>query len=174
MKEQGVDDSRLLDVGGGIGAIQHELFPAGLSSAVQVDAAPAYLQLVREEAERRGNSERFQEREGDFVELAQELDLADIVTLDRVICCYPYLEALLDAAASRSERLIGAVYPREGPLTRVGFKVADLGLRLWGKKFQLYLHPRDKVLGKLRDHGFELLSRERTFLWNVELFERKA
>lgn len=34
-------------------------------------------------------------RYGDFVSLAPDLETADLVTLDRVVCCYPELEPLV-------------------------------------------------------------------------------
>jgi magnesium-protoporphyrin O-methyltransferase len=43
-----------LDIGGGVGIIQHELLPAGVTTAVHIDAATAYLDAAKEEAKRRG------------------------------------------------------------------------------------------------------------------------
>ena len=52
LRAQGVGDRTLLDVGGGIGAVQHELFREGLRHATQVDASPAYLETSQGEAGR--------------------------------------------------------------------------------------------------------------------------
>jgi hypothetical protein len=48
----------LLDIGGGIGAIQHELLAAGAAHATSVEAPVAYLEAVREESSRRGLGDR--------------------------------------------------------------------------------------------------------------------
>ena len=48
------------------------------------------------------------------------LPAATIVTLDRVICCYPDMERLVRTSAEKARRLYGAVYPRERWWARVG------------------------------------------------------
>jgi hypothetical protein len=50
---------------------------------------------------------------GDFVALAPALSAADVVTLDRVICCYDDMPALVGRSAALAERLYGVVYPRD-------------------------------------------------------------
>ena len=52
VKQKGVEGNSLLDVGGGIGAIQHELFKAGIARADTVEASTAYIDANKEEAER--------------------------------------------------------------------------------------------------------------------------
>ena len=80
-------NSTLLDIGGGVGAIHHELLDAGAVSAVHVDASSSYLDAAREESTRRHHLEAVEFVQGDFVTLAPELAPVEIVTLDRVICC---------------------------------------------------------------------------------------
>ena len=87
----------LLDIGGGVGALQHELLEAGMSNATHVDASRAYLHASRVEAARRGHDGRVEYTYGDFVDLAPSLSSADLVTLDRVVCCYPHMPALVRA-----------------------------------------------------------------------------
>jgi len=50
---------------------------------------------------------------GDVVALTEQLTPADVVTLDTVICCYPFLPPLLDAATRPGPRLVGLTYPRD-------------------------------------------------------------
>jgi ubiquinone/menaquinone biosynthesis C-methylase UbiE len=86
----------LLDIGGGIGTIAHVLLPAGVSHALDVDASTAYLAAAREEAERRGLAEPMRFVHGNFVELAPTIPAADLVTLDRVICCFDDMPAQVE------------------------------------------------------------------------------
>ena len=51
---EGIKGMTLLDIGGGVGAIQHELLSAGVSSATDVEASLAYMETAKEEAQRRG------------------------------------------------------------------------------------------------------------------------
>lgn len=95
----------MLDVGAGIGALSFELLAAGAERVTAVDAAPAYLAAVREEAGRRNVSDRLNLVLGDFVSVAGEVMPADVVTIDRVVCCYP--ARLRADAASRDAEMVG-------------------------------------------------------------------
>src|SRR3972149_11462112 len=57
-KAEGVAGLTLLDIGGGVGAIQHELLRAGARSATAVDASSAYLDAARAEVARLGSAAR--------------------------------------------------------------------------------------------------------------------
>src|SRR6266581_3906002 len=85
LRRAGVDGSTLLDIGGGIGAIQYDLLECGAREVTAVDASSAYQRAARAEAERRGVSARIQFQLGDFVALAPQVAAADIVTLYRVV-----------------------------------------------------------------------------------------
>ena len=98
VRSLGLQDAALLDVGGGIGAIHHELLKDVASEAMHVDASSAYLKIANEEAQRQGHSERVKFIHADFTDVADELPQADVVTLDRVVCCYPDFRSLLKAA----------------------------------------------------------------------------
>src|SRR5438105_1622651 len=105
-----LDGLHLLDVGSGIGVIAAELAVDGLASATLVDSSPAYLEVARRNVGSRYVFRPAQFILGDFATTAASLPEADIVTLDRVVCCYPNAEALLSAAAARSrseERRVG-------------------------------------------------------------------
>jgi len=113
IQAHGVDGAALLDVGAGVGAVHIALLEAGAASAVDVDASRDYLAAARGEAERRGLVDRVDYRYGDLVELASDLPPVDVVTLDSVICCYPYLSPLMAAAVRGMPRLVGLTYPRD-------------------------------------------------------------
>lgn len=110
---EGIEGSTLLDIGAGIGAIQLELLAAGAKSAELVDATDAYVAAAGAEAERRGYGDRARGRVGDFVALAGEIGPADVVTLDKVVCCYTDMPALLGHAGEHARRMVGLVYPRD-------------------------------------------------------------
>lgn len=113
LTRQGVDGATALDIGGGIGAVQHELLAAGAAHVTSVDASEAYIQTAREESKRRGFTAQVTSHHGDFLELAQTIPPADIVTLDRVINVCPDWERLIRTSAARARRVYGLVYPRD-------------------------------------------------------------
>lgn len=162
----------LLDIGGGVGAISHELLSDGLSRAVQVDASAAYLAAAAEEATRLGHRDRIDYHHGDFVALADTLPPADIVTLDRVVCCYPDLEALVNASTARARRAYGLVYPRDRALTRLGAVGSNTLFRIRRSAFRTFIHPPRRVDELIRHAGFDLVSKAETILWRVAVYAR--
>lgn len=164
----------LLDVGGGIGAIQHELLEAGAARATQVDASPAYLDASRAEATRRGNGDRAEHIYGDFAAMAGAIPDADVVTLDRVICCYPHMERLVEASATKARHVYGLVYPRAHWPMRVILAIGNLYMRVRRSAFRMYLHSGAAVDVLVRRLGFEQVTQERTLLWQVVTYTRAA
>ena len=173
LRERGVEGAGLLDIGGGVGAIQHELADAGAGSVTAVDVSSAYLQRAAEESERRGYRERATYRHGDFVALASELEPADIVTLDRVICCYPDMEALVGLSADRARRVYGLVHPRDTWWTRVAIRAFNLGMWVARKRFRTYVHPVRAVDAVATGRGLTLRQRSGVgAVWQVAVYER--
>src|SRR5204863_4096528 len=91
----------VLEVGGGVGAIQLELLKAGAAQTTNVELSPEYEPYA---AELLGEDARVQRRVRDFVRDAAELEPADDVVLHRVVSCYPDPEALVGAAADHARR----------------------------------------------------------------------
>jgi magnesium-protoporphyrin O-methyltransferase len=168
----GVNEGTVLDIGGGVGAIQYDLLKGGARSAVSVDASAAFEQVARSEAERQRLSDRIRYEAGDFVELADRIPPADIVTLDRVVCCYPNMKSLVRLSAQRSRRLYGLVYPRDRRLTRVVIGVQNFFRALFRNPFRSFVHSVDAMDALIRAAGFSLRQRVRTFVWEVAVYER--
>jgi magnesium-protoporphyrin O-methyltransferase len=168
----GVEGLTLLDVGGGVGAIQHALLQTGVSSATDVDASTAYTAAAREEAQRLGLADRMRFVHGNFVDLAPEIPPADIVTLDRVICCYADMRALVGLSAERARRLYGVVYPRGPWWMRTLVPLFDAVLRAFRNPFQFYVHDPRAVEDVVRAHGLERRFYRKTGLWQVIVYAR--
>ena len=52
LKGEAIVSMSLMDIGGGVGALQHELVAAGVGKVISVEAAPAYLEAARQTANR--------------------------------------------------------------------------------------------------------------------------
>ncbi len=168
----GVAGQTLLDIGGGIGVIQHELRAAGVTEITSVDASRAYLAMARQEAERQGYADAARYLYGDFVALADDVDAADIVTLDRVVCCYPDMEGLLNAAAPRARRFLGLVYPRDKWWTRLGVMAINGFNALGDNPFRSFVHPTAAVEGIAASHALRKIVHHHGLVWQVVLFAR--
>jgi len=172
LQAAGVDGLTLLDVGGGIGVIQHELRAAGVSQVTGVDASRAYLDIARQEAKRQGYASTARYLYGDFVALADEVEMADIVTLDRVVCCYPDVEGLVHAAAAHAQRLLGLVYPRDSWWAKAGIAFLNLYPLLRNDPFRVFVHPTATVEGIIADYGLRKEVHHAGPIWQVAVFAR--
>jgi len=162
----------VLDIGGGIGVVHHLLLEWGFSRAVQVDASAAYLAVSAAEAARRGHRERVDFQHGDFAVVAESVPMADVVTLDRVVCCDPDYRRLLDAAAAHSRHLVAFSYPRQRWPIRAFVAAVNAVQRLLGRAFRAYVHPPAAMAGVLEGAGLRRRWVGGTWIWAVELFDR--
>src|SRR5438132_9789009 len=104
---------QLLDIGSGVGALTFELVKLGLTDAIGIDLSSAYVAAAKAEAARRGRTDSVRFVHGDFVGMASQFLAADIVTLDRVICCYAEYEPLLEQSTRHAARCLALSYPRD-------------------------------------------------------------
>lgn len=174
LREEAVADTTLLDIGGGVGAIQHELLAQGVRGAVHVDASAAYLKASAAEAANRGHCERVQYLHGDFVELAPQIAPADIVTLDRVICCYPDAPTLVGLSAARARQQYGVIFPQDALWMRLGVRLLNLFFWLRRNPFRVYVHPTQQVDAAARAAGLEKHADRRMGLWQIRVYVRPA
>ena len=172
MRDHGPSIDTLLDVGGGVGAIAHELLHAGVSLALLVDGSASYVAAAREESDRRGTGARLQLRSADLVEIADDVPPADLVTLDKVVCCYPDLDALLAVSAGHARRAVGIVYPRDSWWVRLVIALENRVRRLRGNDFRNYVHSNSSIESTLRDVGFAMRFSKRGAWWVIAVFER--
>jgi magnesium-protoporphyrin O-methyltransferase len=172
IRREGVVGASVLDIGGGVGVIGAELLRAGASSLVGVDASRPYLSAARGEVERRGYADRATFEHGDFVARAPEVASADIVTLDRVICCYEDWMALVDRSLERAQRLYGLVYPVDRWWMRLSVGVVRGISRLFGHPAPFAVHPDREVDARIRAAGFTPIVEERGLAWQTVLYRR--
>jgi len=171
---EGIKGKTLLDIGGGVGAVQHELLKAGAARAVGVDASAAYISSVQEEARNQGHADRVSSIHSDFVEIADDIQPADVVTLDRVICCYHDLNSLVGLSSQRANNLYGLVYPRENWVIRVGFVFFNLYYRLFRNPFRIFPHRTSAIDRLLHLNGFQRSFYQKTLLWQIAVYKRQA
>jgi magnesium-protoporphyrin O-methyltransferase len=165
-------DKELLDVGGGIGVVCAELAESGLAGATLVEASPAYLEVARTHLAAHYASHPARFVLGDFASLADTLPDAEAVTLDRVVCCYPDVEALLQAAASRSRHLLAFTYPRDRWYVRAVIAMENLLRRLKGCAFRAFVHSPERMAATLKAAGLTLAARRASLIWVMELHHR--
>jgi magnesium-protoporphyrin O-methyltransferase len=174
LQQAGVSRKTLLDIGGGVGAIQHRLAQAGATKITNVDASTGYLGVAKLEATQLGYADQASYHHGDFVELAPDLAASDIVTLDRVLCCYPDVERLVSLSAAKARQLYGLVYPRDTWWLRLGRPIFNLMFWLLRNPYRFFVHTSETVDAEVRRQGLQQRFYRQTFFWQVVVYERRT
>jgi magnesium-protoporphyrin O-methyltransferase len=174
IREQGVEGKTLLEVGGGIGAIEIELLKAGMARAINVGLTPTYEAAARELLAEAGLTDHVERRVMDFAQSGPEVEPADVVVLNRVICCYPDMPKLAGAAANRTKGLLVMSFPNRRWWTRLGLTVANFGFRVIRLQFRVFLHPPSLILAAVEQRGFKTRLNQLGLLWQVVALERTA
>lgn len=172
LKARGVERQTLLDIGGGVGMIQHELLKAGAASAVHVDASSAYIDAAKREAKRRKLGERIAWHFGNFVDLARELEPADIVTLDKVICCYDDMPRLVRSSARLAKRHYAIVVPRDKWWFRAAVRVMNLFQAVTRNPYRMFVHRHQAIEAIIAKAGLKRSFSRHNFMWQVLVYSR--
>ncbi len=94
-RRRGLEGRTVLEVGGGIGALQLEFLQAGASRAENVELSPAYEPYAVELLQAAGLEGRVERHLLDFASQADDVQSADVVVLHKVVCCYRTTRRLL-------------------------------------------------------------------------------
>ena len=167
-----VEGRTVLEVGGGIGAIEIELLRAGAARAVNVELTPTYEEAAAGLLQAIGLAERVERRLLDFAEAGGEVAPADIVVLNRVICCYPDMPRLAGAAAGHARRTLALSFPNDRWWTRLALGLGNVALRAMRREFRVYAHPPRQVVATVEGHGLRVTGGRRGVFWQVVAFER--
>ena len=152
---KGVEGRTVLEIGGGVGAVHQQLLARGASRVIDVDASRPYLEAARAEAERLGVADRVRFEYGDFVALAPTIEPADLVALDRVVCCYGDVDALVGLAAARTRRRLAITIPPDSWPVRAVLAIGNSWYRLTRKAYRAYAHSHERVIAAARAAGLE-------------------
>jgi magnesium-protoporphyrin O-methyltransferase len=174
LKQRGVEGRTVLEVGGGIGAIQIELLKAGATRAVSVELTPTYEQAAGELLKEAGLADRVERRVMDFARSGDEVEPADIVIMNRVICCYPDMPLLAGSAADHSAEVLVMSFPKERWWTRLMLTLGNFVLRVMQRQFQVFVHPPEKILAEAERHGLHTALDAPGLFWEVAAAQRAA
>ncbi|MEW5989919.1 MAG: class I SAM-dependent methyltransferase [Chloroflexota bacterium] len=173
LARKGVEGRTVLDIGGGVGAVHQQLLTRGAARVTDVDASRPYLEAARAEAERLGVTDRVSFEYGDFVTLAPGIEPADLVALDRVVCCYGDVDALVGLAAARTRRRLAITMPPDAWPIRAVIAVGNAWYRLTRNAYRAYIHPHERVIAAARRAGLEPAGPIAAVgMWRLLVFER--
>ena len=165
---------RVLELGGGIGAVQAELIVAGADRGEVVELLSAYEPYAREVARDKHIEDRTTFRVADVLDAPNPVVPADVVVLNRVVCCTPDGVRLTAVAARLANRVVLLSYPRDRFVIRVGMTLVNTAMRVLGRSFRVFLHPTSALFAAARDEGFQTAETGRTFVWEYTTLRREV
>ena len=171
---RGIDGASVLEIGGGVGAIQLELLGRGASRTTNLELVDAYDTDATELAETAGMRDRMTRRQVDIAATPDEVEAHDIVVLHRVVCCYPDYERLLTAAADHAKRLLVFSHPPRNWATRTFTRLQNVVFRLVGRSFRTFAHPPAALVGVAEGRGMHFEYTHRGPIWQVVGLARAA
>jgi len=170
----GLDGARVLEIGGGIGTLQSELLGAGAAHGEIVELVAAWEPYARELARERGIAERTSFRVADVLESPESIEDADVVLLNRVVCCSPDGIALAGRAAQLARRTLVLSFPRVVFWIRAGLRLVNVGMRVTGRSFRVFLHPPADLVRSAEAAGLTLVESGHRRMWAFAALRRET
>ena len=144
----------------------------GLTSSTGVDASQAYIQTAKELLNEKNRDGKMKFTHGDFMDVHENITEHDLVTLEKVVCCYPHVKELIRESSSKARNTYALVYPIDNGLSRAINKLGRLFLSLTKNPFRTYIHSEQMMHSLISDQGFERVHHSTVFPWKVAVYER--
>ena len=130
------------------------------------------MNASRVEAERLGHASQLSHKFGNFIDLAPEIANADIVTLDRVVCCFPDVKGMIGESAQKAQRVYALVFPKSDWWMRLARSVANAFMRLVQHKYRFFVHPTEMVDDLITSRGLRQIYIGTHWMWQVRVYAR--
>ncbi|MGH3071407.1 MAG: class I SAM-dependent methyltransferase [Gaiellaceae bacterium] len=169
---RGAVGTSVLEIGGGVGQVALELLKAGASSGEVVELLPDYEPHVLELAAEAGVADRISFRTADLVADRAGAGPADLVVLNKVVCCTPDGVELAAIAGSLARRTLVLSHPREARWIRAAFAIVNLYLRVRRRRFRVFVHPQTALERGIEAQGLVRASERDGIVFRVAAFER--
>jgi magnesium-protoporphyrin O-methyltransferase len=133
---------------------------------------PAYQPYAQELARDKGIEDRSTFRIADLLEHPETIAPADVVVLNRVVCCSPDGVRLAGEAAHLAGRMLLLSYPRDRALVRIGSRLLNFVLRIMRRSFRVFMHPRESLYAAAQAEGLVVAETGQAFAWEFAAFRR--
>ncbi len=174
LTQAGMTGASLLEIGCGVGYLHQHLLTQGAAHATGIDLAEKMIEQARELTQAHGFSDRTDYRVGDFIEIADSLNAADVVILDKVICCYPDAEALVQKSLAKTRHVYAYTIPRNRWWMRLGVKFMAALLWCFRSPFRSYVHDPEIIEAWVTTEGFEKRYENQTAVWLTQVYVRRG
>jgi magnesium-protoporphyrin O-methyltransferase len=172
LEQAGFESASILEIGSGVGHLHQTLLEQGASSAVGIDLASKMIEEAQHWAEERDLTDRVRYVEGDFMEIADDFQSAEITVLDKVVCCYPDAEGLVASSLGKTSRVYALTYPRDRWFVRLFMGVMALAMKIARSDFRPYVHSPVQIEKWITRDGFTKNYQHTNLMWLTQVYVR--
>jgi 2-polyprenyl-3-methyl-5-hydroxy-6-metoxy-1,4-benzoquinol methylase len=172
LRGNGIEGKEVLDIGCGVGALHLTLLKDGAAKATGVDISEGMIDNAKKLAHELGVTSRANYVVGDFVQVSGVVSQADVTMLDKSVCCYENIGALICTSTAKTRNLYALSHPKENLFMKFAFKGHILLAKLFRWKFRPFWHDWKKLREDIQHLGFELIYSNATPMWQVLVFKR--
>jgi len=172
LKLIGIDGYSLLDIGCGFGAIGIKLLESGVAKVENIEASLSYLEAAKTETKKRNFSDKTSFTHGNFIEIAELVSAADIVTLDKVICCYDDLKPLVKLSCEKTVKHYGVIYPRDIWWAKAAIGFENLMRKIKGNTFRVFVYSTEEVDSLIKKQGLRRVFYKAMMVWQIVIYSR--
>ena len=163
----------VMEIGCGVGGLLLTMLDKGLQHAIGVDASEGMLEKAKDNAVRMKFEEKTVFHHGDFVDVEPELPPADIIILDKVLCCDSNPELLIKKSTGKTKAIYAVSFPRDNILVRFFVKAGILITKIFPLKFTPFYHEPADIKRWTENANFVLSYARNSFIWQVQVYIRK-
>ncbi len=172
VRTEQIHNKEILDIGCGVGALHLTLLKEGAGRATGVDMSEGMIGRARKFSNDLGVADRAAYIVGDFVEVAETIRESDITLLDKSVCCYEDIDALVRTSTAKTKSIYALSHPRQNLFMELAFKGHIAFAKLFRWKFHPFWHDWMKLRENIQHFGFELIYSNATPMWQVLVFRR--
>jgi 2-polyprenyl-3-methyl-5-hydroxy-6-metoxy-1,4-benzoquinol methylase len=170
LESQDVTGKTMIDVGGGIGALQWWFLHNGGTQTIDIDASTGYLSQAENHAIENDWQDKTRFFEGDCTEVYDQIENADYITLDKVVCCYPNYKEILESTCDKSISHVSLSYPMDGMIAQAIASLGGLFFMLMNNPYRPFVHPVSKIRGVFAAKGYQRIFHSKAFPWHIETY----
>ena len=170
LEQAGYKGAAILEIGSGVGHLQQTLLERGAASAVGVDLSSRMIEEAQHWADDRGLAERTKYVQGDFMEIKESLPDSEVTVLDKVVCCYPDADGLVNSSLSKTRRVYALTYPRDRWYVRALMGLMALVMIIVRSDFRPYVHAPERIESWIVEAGFDKLYQNRNLMWLTQVY----
>ncbi len=169
-----IEGKSILEIGCGVGGLHLTLLQRGAATATGVDISEGMITYAKQLSKDLGMEAKTTYLHGDFTEKGTDIASADIVMMDKVVCCYENLDLLLERSLAKTSSVYALSFPRNHFLVKCMAKTAIKIGALFHWSFSPYWHDWDRMIRLISDSGFQEKYKDKTLMWTILIFRRES